>query len=285
MPHIPNHPDNKPGVYKPNYKSLALNAGILLENEPYVPINTQSLLELFQLGFTKETLSDFMGKDINDKSVTEAYSRIMGKVQKGDAPGGLVGYSFPETVLGDEETVEETDDKLIKTATGGEYVNSLLYMADELRKNPPFPPVMIDKGDGTTDYGFNVERGGEEEKQIMDWITKIQDLQDKNVESAVPDTFNIYATPFDRYRGERYKQENLIEASLHEPLHAYFDHQESSERGFSQEEYHNFTNKMKSNILDNMRRKGGFGFTPSLTSILSEEQLIDLLYHLLIEDE
>jgi hypothetical protein len=180
-------------------------------------------------------------------------------------------------VLGDIKT-EETDDMLIKSATGGEYVNSLLGMADNLRKNPPFPPVKTEKVDGATDYAFEIG-SEEEEKQIMDWQKKIQDLQNKNFESTVPDTFNIYASPFEKSEADN--QELSLSSLLHEPLHAYFDHEESTERGFSQEDYQNFTNKMKINILDNMRKKGAFGFTPALTSILSEEELTNLIYNLL----
>ena len=261
MPHIPGHQNNIPGVYKPSYGAgKALDAGIELENEPYVPINTQSLLELFQLGFTKETLSDFMGKNINDKSVTEAYNTIIGTLQKGDAPGGLVAYHFPETVLGDIEN-KQINGKSIKSATGGEYVNALSYLLHNIKQNPPLTPVQVEKGDGTRTFSFEI--GNEKErKQLNDWQKKIQDLQE--MRSTVPDTFNIYANPYE-WSKDKWLDKGILNALLHEPLHSYFDHDESTEKGFSQEEYHNLTDKMKSNILDTM----------------SEEELSNTLYNLL----
>ena len=259
MPHIPNHPNNRPGVYKPSYGAgIARDAGVLLENEPYVPINTQSLLELFQLGFTKETLSDFMGKNINDKSVTKAYNTIMGRLQKGDAPGGLVAYHFPETVM-DVENVQ-INGKSEEQTSGGEYVRALSYLLHNIKNNPPLSPVQVEKGDGTRTFSFEI--GNEKErKQINDWQKKIQNLQE--MRSTVPDTFNIYANPFGWK--SKIKERNKLRALLHEPLHAYFDHDESTERGFSQEEYHSLTDKMKSNILNTM----------------SEEELSKTLYNLL----
>ena len=269
---MPQNQSNIPGVYKPTAGApRALEVGVQLHEEEYIPIPTDSLLELFKLGFTKESLADFMGvTDENDKSLNEAFNTILGRLEKGDAPGGLVGYRFPGTV------VSTAKDRKEGVGTGGEYVGALKQQLYDLRQNPPFPPVSSKQEDGYTNYRFEAYDEAQV-KQVNDWLKKIKSLQ--NLQKSVPDTFNIYANPFGEEETKSWK-EQLINSVLHEPLHSIFHHEEKEssklrgshwdtqkywDKGYTQDEYMDFTNKMKNNILENM----------------SEEELAATIYKLL----
>tara|TARA_R100000789_G_scaffold100155_1_gene108981 strand:- start:65 stop:868 length:804 start_codon:yes stop_codon:yes gene_type:complete len=251
MPHIPGHQGDPPGVYKPRMQ-ITDKGSTALEQEPYVPIDTGVLLKLFNLGFSREALMNFMGVEEKDNpDVEEAFSNIMGRVQKGDAPGGLVGYNFPQTYM----PLKPIEGKKAARRTGGEY--------------------------------FSSSPGG--------W-------ENRFIESAVPDTFNIYGTEeaiiFDPETGEE-RETNLsaaeyalkslvegveidgeiydidvvdkwvggalkpyvsklmrrpVEKLFHEPLHSYFGHI-TGKYTTGQEHYAKHASKMTESVLEHMSEK------------------------------
>ena len=78
MPHIPGHQGDPPGVYKPRMQ-ITDKGSTALEQEPYVPIDTDVIRKLFTLGFSKEALMNFMGvEDEDNPDVEEAFK--VGKV-------------------------------------------------------------------------------------------------------------------------------------------------------------------------------------------------------------
>ena len=64
-----------------------------------IPIDMESFAELFELGFDKESLKELV-KD--EDKLDEIYNTILNRIKKGDAPGGLVAYAFPDWEPGDE---------------------------------------------------------------------------------------------------------------------------------------------------------------------------------------
>ena len=281
---MPQNQSNIPGVYKPGRYNR--NTNLPLEQEKYVPINTEGLLKLFNLGFTEESLMDFMGYGTDEKDVKKGFKDIMSRIEKGDAPGGLVGYNFPQTFINNGEPSSED-------MIGGEYIPALSRSIDNLRRNPPEIKSRV-KREGNT-YTHEILNMEEQDK----WSSEIKNLM--SMQSSVPDTFNLYATgkisdvqrEFMTYMGQNVpnsteeesikklsneegmsdtRREQLMQqfkrpltALLHEPLHAYFRHTDEKNKGKTQKQFMQLTDNMIENILNEM----------------SEEELAATIYKLL----
>jgi|TARA_Y100000310_G_C20466796_1_gene708048 hypothetical protein len=268
---MPQNQINIPGAYNPGKYIRATN--IPLEQEKYVPINTEVLLKLFNLGFTEEALMNFMGHETDKKDANKVFKDIMSRIEKGDAPGGLVGYNFPQTFINKEET---SSGDII----GGEYIPALSRSIDNLRRNPPKIKSRLEReGNTYTQEILNME---EQDR----WSSEIKNLI--SMQSSVPDTFNIYATgkipdiqrDLMTYMGQNVpgsteeqaikllsndegmsdrRREQLMQefkrpltALLHEPLHAYFRHTDEKNKGKTQEQFMQLTDSMIENILNEM---------------------------------
>ena len=236
---MPQNQSNIPGVYKPRMEITA-KGNIPLEQEPYVPIDTDILLKLFNLGFSREALMNFMGVEEKDNiDVEEAFSTIMSRLEKGDAPGGLVGYNFPQTYM-PLKPIEGGEGKESAWRTRGEYFTS---------SESTVP-------DTFNIYGFEEAVMGDKEIGLSaaEWGLK---TLTEGVETVYPDK--------EQHKLVKSHISKLIRRPIdmlfHEPLHSYFSHYKGKYPR-SQEEYKKSTAKMTKSVLENM----------------SEEELAELIY-------
>ena len=259
MPDIPNHPDNRPGVYKPRMR-ITEEGSTSLEQEPYVPIDIDVIRKLFNIGFNKKTLMDFMEvEDEDNPDVEEAFKNIMGRIEKGDAPGGLVGYMFPQTYL---PTTKEGNNfsrisgEYLSSAPGG-WVNRFEETAvpDTFNLYGFEKAVLVDPETGELHNRTGLSGAEYALKSLVEGIEIDGEMYDVDeVDKAVggklkPKLLNMMKVPVDML--------------FHEPLHSYFGHTiRGGKYAYSQDHYDKHVTKMRESVLKNM----------------SENELAELIY-------
>ena len=262
MPHIPGHQGDPPGVYKPRMQ-ITDKGSTALEQEPYVPIDTDVIRKLFTLGFSKEALMNFMGVEDEDNPVVdEAFKTIMSRVQKGDAPGGLVGYMFPQTYL-PLTPIEGGKGKKSSFRTAGEYFSSApggwqirfeeTTVPDTFNLYGFEKAVLVDPETGERHNKPGVSGAEYALKSLAEGIeiggeTYDVDEVDKSVGGKLkPKLIELMRRP--------------INYLFHEPLHSYFGHTVRKDEGlvkkygYGQEHYAEHTSKMIDSVLENMSEK------------------------------
>tara|TARA_R110000751_G_scaffold162299_1_gene268777 strand:+ start:46 stop:894 length:849 start_codon:yes stop_codon:yes gene_type:complete len=277
---MPQNQSNIPGVYKPTSDPEYIG----LENRLHTPINTKSFADLFKIGFNKKALESMFGDyPVSDKDLDEYIDKILGRVEKGDAPGGLVAYYFPDTKI----KTQEGDDTYMR---GGNYIPALETAIGSFVKNRP-------KFEGEEYFIKDGQRflRMPETPEVENWVSKLESL--KEMQRTSPDTFNIFQqhsyekdiiesgkSQENTFPGVKLARDNLLSTLLHEPLHSVFHHGKEGEYkeyekqkgfsegqrvGFPQESYARATNVMRENILNEM----------------SEKELTEYIYNLLFQNK